>query len=94
MYIIRKSSRSGIAPYSCGIICDEAKVPCEHIYRDRDKALSDREKLSKVNPVGFDVVRCARLKPRRKSSRFLWVVKFGLSLQTHKSKESKCVIHT
>jgi len=75
MYIIRKSSRSGITPYSCGLICEEAGVPCEHIYSDRNAALSDAEKLSKFNPVGFDVVKVARLKPRCKSSRFLWMLK-------------------
>lgn len=77
---------SGIAPYSCGLICDEAKVPCEHIYRDRDEAVSDREKLSRVNPVGFDIVRCARLKPRRKSYSFLWVIKTYLSAGLIKKK--------
>jgi len=67
-YIIRKSSRSNIAPYSCGLTCAEAGVPCEHLYTDRATALKDAEKLSKVNPVGFDVVRVARLRNKRSSS--------------------------
>ena len=62
MYIIRKSSRSGNTPYSCGLTCEEAGVPCEHIYKDKIKAISDAEKLSKVNPIGFDVVRVVKKK--------------------------------
>ena len=54
-------------------------MPCEHIYADRDTAMSDAEKLSKFNPVGFEVVKVARLKPCRKSSHFLWMLKTYLS---------------
>ncbi|NMF60164.1 hypothetical protein [Pseudanabaena yagii] len=61
-------------------------MPCGHIYRDKDTAIADAEKLSKVNHVGFDVVRAARLKPRRKSSKFLWMLKTYLKFGLIKKK--------
>lgn len=81
-YIIRKSSRSNITPYSCGLTCEEANVPCEELYTDRNKALEDAKKLANVNPVGFDVVRVARLRDRKPICSFIDVLKkcliFGL----------------
>lgn len=56
MYIIRKASRSERIPYGNEDTCKKAGVPCSKIYTDKNQASIDAQKLSKVNPVGFEVV--------------------------------------
>lgn len=53
-YIIRKSSRDTLQPYS-GASCAISGVPEGKVYEDRKEAMADAAKLSKVNPVGFEV---------------------------------------
>ncbi len=79
-YIIRKSSRSNITPYSCGMTCDEARVPCECLYTNRNEALSDANRLTQVNPIGFNVVRIARLRVRKPSYFYFNILKTYLEL--------------
>lgn len=79
-YIVRKASRSNIAPYSCGMTCDEARVPCECLYTDRSEALSDAKRLTEVNHIGFNVVRVARLRYRRQSYFYFNILKTYLEL--------------
>jgi hypothetical protein len=59
MWIIRKASRIELVPYQNVDTCNLANVPCGHIYADKNQALIDVQKLSKVNPVGFEVVEYA-----------------------------------
>ncbi len=54
-YIIRKVCRDTKEPYT-GISCTQAGIPEGKTYTDYNEALSDADKLSSVNPVGFEVV--------------------------------------
>lgn len=54
-YIIRKASRSDLAPYA-GSSCERAGVTPGRTYPSRTEAESDAQKLRQWNPVGFDVV--------------------------------------
>lgn len=85
MYIIRKSSRSGNTPYACGLTCEEAGVPCGYTYKDKNAAIIDAEKLSKVNPIGFDVIKI--IKKRGKSPNYIpWSVKILCSIRKFNSE--------
>lgn len=54
-YIIRKTTRGGMTPYA-GPTCARADVTPGVVYSDVQQANEDATKLSKVNPVGFEVV--------------------------------------
>lgn len=59
-YIIIKASRVSRVPYS-GPSCKEAGLPSKGIYySDKKSAEIDALKLSKVNPVGFRVIRVSK----------------------------------
>jgi hypothetical protein len=56
-FVLRKKSRweRNVRPYE-GWSCERAGVTPGQIYTDESLAEADAVKLSKVNPVGFDVV--------------------------------------
>ena len=54
-WIIRKTSRGGFKPYR-GITCDQANIEPGLHYPTRAEAEWDAVLLSRVNPVGFEVV--------------------------------------
>lgn len=55
-YFIRKRGRSTLNPYD-GPACAEAGVPRGAWYLSEQEAQADADRLSAVNPVGFEVVR-------------------------------------
>ncbi len=55
-YVLRKKSRWSPTPRPYeGWSCEKAGVAPGQIYTDKNLAEKDARKLSKVNPVGFDV---------------------------------------
>lgn len=58
-YIIRKVSRLTSTPYADRVTCMKARVPFGKYYTSRRKAEIDAKRLSRVNPVGFEVVEVA-----------------------------------
>jgi hypothetical protein len=56
-FVLRKKSRweRNIRPYQ-GWTCSVAGITPGQIYTDKELAEADAQKLSKANPVGFDVV--------------------------------------
>lgn len=67
-FVLRKKSRweRNIHPYQ-GWSCAMAGITPGQIYTDENLAETDARKLSKVNPVGFDVVP-VRLQEREQAS--------------------------
>jgi len=84
-YIIRKSSRAGITPYS-GSACGEAEIQGGRYYQNKDDAIADAEKLLVANFVGFDVVRMARHKGKKQRfSITIWLCR----IKNHENKLSQ-----
>jgi len=58
-FMIVKMSRLSTSPYT-GPTCKRAGVQEGMVYLSIDNARSDAAKLSRINPVGFEVVECSK----------------------------------